>query len=146
MATPTQPLRHALVDRALDIAVPASPMPGCGCPAWADRGKNHDPGRTWHRVPDLIERRVVLAAVKTAARRRRRWPTASLDRPLRATRFNPQAGTEKRPKSRTKKQPIAKMPAIKERVGWCGEVGFGPAAPGSRGGTGGLRHYGILLA
>jgi hypothetical protein len=35
---------------------------------------------------------------------------------------------------------------IPDGWGWRGEVGFGPAAPRSRGGTGGLRHYGILLA
>lgn len=50
--------------------------------------------------PDLIERCAVLAAVKTASRRVRRWPAASLDRRSARRSVAVQAGTEKRRFSR----------------------------------------------
>jgi hypothetical protein len=53
--------------------------------------------------PDLIERCAVLAAVKTASRRLRRWPAASLDRRSARRSVAVQAGTEKRRSDRTKK-------------------------------------------
>ena len=46
--------------------------------------------------PDLPELGVVLAAVKHAARRLRRWPAAMPDRKLRATPQQNQVGAEKR--------------------------------------------------
>ena len=53
--------------------------------------------------PDLIERCTVLATVKTASRRLRRWPAASLDRRSARRSVIVQAGAEKRRSSRTEK-------------------------------------------
>jgi hypothetical protein len=53
--------------------------------------------------PNLIERYAVLAAVKTASRRLRRWPAASLDRRSARRSVILQAGTEKRLSDRTEK-------------------------------------------
>ena len=65
---------------------------------WADRGI----GAWWDRfaaaVPDLIKAGAVLAAVKTAARRLRRGPSASVDRHCARRCAIAQAGAEKRPK------------------------------------------------
>src|SRR6202030_3638244 len=45
--TPRFSLRHAhRVDRARDIAVPASPTPSCGSLVSGRAGKDHDPGST----------------------------------------------------------------------------------------------------
>jgi hypothetical protein len=54
--------------------------------------------------PDLIERYAVLAAIKTASRRLRRWPAASLDCCSARRTVILQAGTEKRHNNRTKKR------------------------------------------
>jgi len=53
--------------------------------------------------PDLIERCAVLAAVKAASRRLRRWPSASLDRSSARRSVTLQAGAEKRRFHRTEK-------------------------------------------
>jgi hypothetical protein len=53
--------------------------------------------------PNLIERYAVLATLKTAARRLRRWPAASLDRRSARRSIVVQAGTEKRRSGRTEK-------------------------------------------
>jgi hypothetical protein len=45
-------------------------------------------------APDLIEPRVVLAAVKTASRRLRRWPSVSLDRRCARRVSNPRPDRE----------------------------------------------------
>jgi hypothetical protein len=59
---------------------------------------------TWQdSSPDLITRYAVLAAVKAASRRVRRWPAASLDRCSARRTVVVQAGTEKRLSNRTKK-------------------------------------------
>jgi hypothetical protein len=54
--------------------------------------------------PDLIEPSAVLAAVKIAARRLRRLPSASLDCHCARRSAIAQAGTEKRAPSRTEKR------------------------------------------
>ena len=54
--------------------------------------------------PDLIKRYAVLTAVKTALRRLRRWPMASLDRCCARRSVILQAGTKKRRSDRTKKR------------------------------------------
>ena len=54
-------------------------------------------------APDLLKPRAVLVAVKIAARRRRRWPSANLDRHCARRDANFQAGTEKQRFSRTEK-------------------------------------------
>jgi hypothetical protein len=64
--------------------------------------------RLWRRLlvgytSDPVEPRAVLAAVKTASRRFRRWPSASLDRHCARRAAKLQAGTEKRHSSRTEK-------------------------------------------
>ena len=56
------------------------------------------------RSQTCFKRRAVLAAVKTAARRLRRWPAASLDRRYTRRVTNPQAGAEKRRSNRTEKR------------------------------------------
>ena len=53
--------------------------------------------------PRPVQLGTVLAAVQTAARRLRRWPTASLDRLCARRSAVRQVGTEKRPGSRTEK-------------------------------------------
>jgi hypothetical protein len=54
--------------------------------------------------PDLIERCVVLATVKTASRCLRRWPVVSLDRRSAWRSVVVQAGTEKPRLDRTEKR------------------------------------------
>ena len=91
-------LRPACGDRVRDIGVPTSPTPSCGCQQTAERTMTRQDSS-----PDLIERCTVLATVKTASRRLRRWPAASLDRRCARRRVILQAGTEKRRSNRTEK-------------------------------------------
>ena len=64
---------------------------------------------TWQdRCTQPIKRFAVLATVKTAARRLRRWPAASLDRRSARRCRIVQAGTEKRRFSRTEKHYVVR--------------------------------------
>ena len=74
-------------------------------------------------APSQIERRAVLAAVKTAKRRLRRWPSASPDCCSTRRKWDEQAGAKKRRSKPNKetlisKKGLAKSSAIKERGGW----------------------------
>jgi hypothetical protein len=72
---------------------------------------------TWQdSSPNLIERCAVLAAVKTASRRLRRWPAASLDRRSARLTVILQAGAEKRPINRTKKLRAISVPASRATI------------------------------
>ena len=71
-------------------------------------------------APSQIERRAVLAAVKTAKRRLRRWPSASPDCCSTRRKWDEQAGAKKRRSKPNKetlisKKGLAKSSAIKER-------------------------------
>jgi hypothetical protein len=70
-------------------------------------------------VPDLVEAGVVLAAVKTAARRLRRWPSASLDRHCARRCAITQAGAEKRPKlgRETSSRAMGRIASAEPRAG-----------------------------
>src|SRR5271165_3309243 len=83
--------------RALDVQ---DAVPPCSC---------HQTDRTMTRQdgqPGLIEHCAVLAAVKTASRRLRRWPAASLDRRSARRIWRMQAEAKKRLSNRTKKHTV----------------------------------------
>ena len=93
------------VDRARDIG-------GAGLPDAMLRLLMQTAERTMTRAgvghisggSDLIKPGAVLAPIKAAARRLRRWPTASLDRSCARRCRVMQAGAGKRPTSRTEKR------------------------------------------